>query len=57
MAFDPCGTRKLEGDEILKRLADYLDVPGHELEMALKNLVAKQIGTELINNYECDCTK
>lgn len=35
MAFDPCGTRKLEGDEILKRLAACLDTTESELRIAL----------------------
>ena len=30
--FDPCGTRKLEGDEILKRLAAYLGVSESDLK-------------------------
>ena len=38
MAFDPCGTRKLEGEEILKRLAKYLQVTDGALLEALFNL-------------------
>jgi len=35
MSFDPCGTRTLEGDEILRRLACYLDVNVVDLKQAL----------------------
>jgi len=37
MPFDPCGTRMLEGDGILKRLAEYLGVDVIDLEEALKH--------------------
>ena len=40
--FDPCGTRRLEGDDILKRLAEYLRMTPFELEEALIELVDKQ---------------
>lgn len=36
--FDPCGTRKLEGEDILKRLATYLDVNIIDLTEALKHV-------------------
>jgi hypothetical protein len=39
MAYDPCGTRKLEGDEILKRLAAYLGVSEIDLKTALNNIM------------------
>lgn len=35
MAYDPCGTPKLEGKDILKRLAAYLEVPENDLKTAL----------------------
>lgn len=35
MAFDSCGTTKLEGDEIIKRLAEYLQVSPTYLAAAL----------------------
>lgn len=37
MPFDPCGTRMLEGDDILKRLAKHLGVEVVDLEAALKH--------------------
>lgn len=50
MSFDPCGTRTLEGDEILKRLACYLGVNLVELKEALiviaKSEVIKTIHKE-----------
>lgn len=36
MPFDPCGTRKLEGEDILARLALYLDVNPKYLKTALQ---------------------
>lgn len=33
--FDPCGTRRLEGTDILKRLAEYLGVDAIDLHDAL----------------------
>ena len=36
MAFDPCGTRRLEGNDILNRIAKYLDVDPMDLAIALK---------------------
>lgn len=44
MAFDACGTTKLEGDEILKRLADYLNVDKQDLKSALLIVVAEVKG-------------
>ena len=38
MPFDPCGTRKLEGNDILKRLAAYLGVEVVDLIEALKHI-------------------
>lgn len=37
--FDPCGTRKLEGEELIKRLAEVLGIDKNELEAALRCLV------------------
>jgi energy-converting hydrogenase A subunit M len=33
--YDPCGTQKLEGDDIIKRLAKYLNVDAARLQEAL----------------------
>lgn len=38
--YDPCGTQRLEGDVIIKRLAKYLNVEMIDLEVALKNACA-----------------
>jgi hypothetical protein len=38
MAFDPCGTRRLDGDDIIKRLATYLGVEIVDLTEALKHI-------------------
>lgn len=35
MAFDPCGTRTLDGEEIIKRLAKYLNIDPATLELLL----------------------
>ena len=40
--FDPCGTRKLEGEDILKRLAEYLGVDEIALEQTLIELANKR---------------
>lgn len=42
MAFDPCGTRKLEGEDILKRLSEYLNVDTDALKTVLVDLSTKQ---------------
>jgi hypothetical protein len=39
--YDPCGTQRLEGDDIIKRLALYLKVDPKELEKALLLAIAK----------------
>jgi hypothetical protein len=39
--YDPCGTLKLEGDEIIKRLAQTLNVTPLELHNALNILLTK----------------
>jgi hypothetical protein len=48
MPFDPCGTRKLEGDEILKRLAEHFGLPVEDLTNAL--LVAINHYTSHVKN-------
>jgi hypothetical protein len=39
MSYDPCGTQRLEGDELIKRLAVYLQVPPADLKQAFVALV------------------
>ena len=36
MAFDACGTTRLEGNEIMNRMAKYLEVDPMDLAIALK---------------------
>lgn len=43
MAFDPCGTRRLEGEEILERLARYLGVSKIELKIALEVVIKTNV--------------
>lgn len=38
MSYDPCGTQHLEGDEIIKRLAEYLQVSPTYLAVALTRI-------------------
>lgn len=33
--YDPCGTQRLEGDDIIKRLADYLKIDKNKLKAGL----------------------
>lgn len=40
--FDPCGTRHVDGEEIIKRLADYLGINPDKLNDALIHLTLKQ---------------
>jgi|HubBroStandDraft_1064217.scaffolds.fasta_scaffold727244_2 hypothetical protein len=40
--FDPCGTRRLEGDDIIKRIAEVLNVNPVELASALAFIVQRQ---------------
>ena len=40
MAYDPCGTQRLDGDVILKRIAEHLGIEVVDLEAALKNAAA-----------------
>jgi hypothetical protein len=48
--FDPCGTRKLEGEEILKRLAEILGVNAGDLGQALFEIAnKKEIDRKLYN--------
>ena len=35
MPFDPCGTRTLDGEEILRRIAIYLKIPVEKLKKDL----------------------
>lgn len=35
MSFDPCGTRTLDGEEIIKRLAAYLGITVESLKEKL----------------------
>lgn len=42
MSFDPCGTRTLTGEEILKRIAEVLGINKNQLGAALINLTIKQ---------------
>lgn len=39
--YDPCGTQKVEGDEMIKRLAKHLKVAPQDLEDALLRLLAE----------------
>jgi hypothetical protein len=39
--YDPCGSQKLEGDEMIKRLAKQLGVKPQDLEEALLRLLAE----------------
>lgn len=34
--YDPCGTQRLEGNDILNRMAKYLEVDPMDLAIALK---------------------
>jgi len=43
MAFDACGTTKLEGDEIIKRLAEYLQVSPMYLAAALTKITMQDL--------------
>jgi CBS-domain-containing membrane protein len=50
--FDPCGTRRLEGDDILKRLAEYLNVDPKDLAVALK-VIAQSANVKHIHEANC----
>lgn len=39
--YDPCGTQRLDGDDIIKRLAVYLKVSPEDLAAALLALCAR----------------
>jgi len=41
MSYDPCGTQRLDGDEILRRLAKEMNVKPLELRNALNILLVK----------------
>lgn len=47
MSYDPCGTQHLEGDEIIKRLAKYLNIDPRDLTDALirQSEISKAIRT------------
>lgn len=55
--FDPCGTRRLEGDDIIARLADYLGIDDDEdLRQALLELAQKHREKRLFGNEGgCGC--
>lgn len=42
MNYDPCGTQRLTGQDILNRLAKRLNIEPQELEKALLELVNKK---------------
>ncbi len=44
--YDPCGTQRLEGDDILKRLAEYLKVDREDLKVALLRLATSEAKIE-----------
>ena len=46
MAYDPCCTKRLEGDEIIKRLAEYLQVSPTYLAAVLYK-ITKQVEENL----------
>jgi hypothetical protein len=35
MAFDPCGTRRLDGDDIIRRIAEALNIAPEAFRIAL----------------------
>lgn len=45
MAYDPCGTTRLEGDEMLRRLAKYLGVSPEDLKRALLKVIGENNGS------------
>lgn len=47
MAFDACGTTKLEGEEMIKRLAVYLDVNPEDLKDELIQAVDRRTAFRL----------
>jgi len=59
--YDPCGTQRLEGDDIIARLADYLGIDNDEdLKQALLELVRKYkedkpLGCEIREDRGCGC--
>jgi len=60
MSYDPCGTQRLEGDDIIKRLALYLKVDPKDLEFTLISLVNKTVndkplGCEIREDRGCGC--
>lgn len=54
--YDPCGTRRLEGDDIIARLADYLEIDNDEdLKQAVLELVEKYKAKRLSCERGCGC--
>lgn len=39
MPFDPCGTRRLEGEDIINRLAVALGATPHEIKVVLEVMI------------------
>lgn len=53
--FDPCGTRRVEGDDIIARLADYLGLDDdQDLKDALLKLVKQHKEDK---DYQADDTR
>jgi predicted HTH domain antitoxin len=52
--YDPCGSRRLDGDDIIKRLAEYLNVNPVDLEKALREESIKWENVRLFNNPKLD---
>jgi hypothetical protein len=42
MPYDPCGTQRLEGDEIMRRLAKELGTNAATLRKVLLDLISKE---------------
>lgn len=57
--YDPCGTQRLEGDVIIKRLAAHLKVDPKDLECVLVGLVARLKNNAAIEaqNKACNCNQ
>lgn len=54
MAYDPCGTQRLEGDDILKRLAKDLNVSVSDLRNALIVVAKSARVKEIYQHNEID---
>jgi hypothetical protein len=44
--FDPCGTRHLDGDDLIERLAKSLGVNAEALKRALKDIANRNLGLD-----------